>query len=623
MNKNHAERELEGMLAHVDEGSADDVCPSELLERARNNIFLHIDQLVALDAEIRIPARLAHAHEKAVRRNRLRLRRRVIDALVALAGRFKARRAELYVPVGNQTWRAKYAFRATAPLEDVDLKKQSTVGFAIATRKPLLSSDDARDGTGQVVGTYRGAQLVVPVVVSGPGLEERCLGVVRFLAEVTSAFSLEDAGLLSEDVSELAVLLQCLESLKSGDYAHWPFDPDRHGWCADRILKDIIDEFTEAISKTAGRAHLSTTLWHADWDLKEVWARTTTGYFMAYSRDSVPLLRSFTGKVISTSPPGIVSRCGPDEAAFYAKSRAKQMGLAEMASCPVFIPSSGARAMGAVNVYQFEDKEHDQTPDDDTIREFGRLVGQVCGNLERLRLQLINTHLTWRLQRSARLADKVELFGAQFHVLKDALCEYFGASGCTLFIPTESRQHLTIAASTGTWGKNYRCVEGLLVRQASEPSLYPLSEKGVIQYLYSRPGKALILNDVAKLCRLRETVDPELPETVVPRQLEHKTPDTKARRFLGIGIRMFNANWMVARVTRAMDQPPFTPSDAALLEHIASICQHHNLWIRADQIAYGACDNLNTSGDGAKAVAAEEKAARYSEHARSQPCSAY
>lgn len=557
-------------------------CPPRLLRDMAERLQFRLAWFYSKRERIHIPEGLAAAHEIAVRRNRRRLQKTIGDALGKLAQQYRAQHAWVYVSVGRSFWRAMFSFRKRLKNQTISSHARCIISHVIQSRAAYVASDTTHDPIYKSDNPTTRSQIAAPVLVHVQDEPERVIGVVSFESDVAGAFVKEQEQELANDAQEFAVPLLCLEAISSGDFTKWPFNPDRHGWDGDRILKYVCDEFTRVTGSRFSKADLATTVWHVDWECKHLWARATAGYNYDYLRNFKPF-ESFSGDCVQSPPPGEVSRVDSGESSFFDIVEARPMGLTRAMSCPVFDPRSGFTAIGAVNIYQFGNEARDRLPGDVVVQQFAKMVGHVMVNVETLRRSLVSTHLAWQMERSARLADEKEVVAAQFHVLKDALHEYFGANGCSIYVPDAGGAQLTVAATTGTRGRSFRYHEGRWVFCTTLLSAYDLNEKGVMQYLYHHPAKALVLNDITQLAQVRGAIDPELPEAIIAGGMEHLTPDTTARRFLGIGIRLRGRKFMVVRLTRSMDHAPFTNFDARLLESLAILCQHNEFWIPPSQ----------------------------------------
>jgi GAF domain-containing protein len=330
---------------------------------------------------------------------------------------------------------------------------------------------------------------------------------------------------------------------------------------------------------------LSATIWLADWEERLLWAQAPAGYDYEYRRE--PLEGPSVTWLGAESTRGHVERTTPDDPLFKDKVKARKMRMERILSTPIFDDAAATRSIGTLNVCQFRTADptaasnRDALPTDTTVIEFANLVGEATTAFERVREEAACAHLDWKMEVSRFATDASQIPAAQFHVLKEVLRECFAADGCSIFLPDENNEFLDLVSSTGIRGEALVQHEGRWVVRRTEPTRYPLRDadnRSVMQFLFDTPGMALVLNRVSDITRHQWMLAHGLPQEIYRVGMEHITPDVEERRFLGIGIRGEERTWVVVRLVRSTENPPFTVADGRLLEALAGLCNRSGYW---------------------------------------------
>ena len=543
-----------------------------------------------------LPEGLYKVHRRCMKLFRYRQRSLIHVILGELCEKYRAKHGWLFVPDGECSLRAKYAFRSRLRNQRVLLDERSIVSHVYAIERAYVASDTEVDPFYLRRNDATRSQLSAPVIAFGPGQQKRVIGVLDLESDDVGTFSAADAESLEIEAQKLAIPLLSLESLSEDDLTHWPSAPDDKGWVVDGVLKDTCDAFVSSLEGHDHVGDISATVWHVDWETESLWARATSGYDYDYLKRMLQM-KSFTGKSVQ-SDRGIVLRGASTDPEFVERDKAEAMGLSRIASCPIYGVKSGFQSHGAVNVYQFHGNEPDILPSNATILDFSRLVSSLMTEFEAQRAEMACVHLDYKMRLSRQFAESSYLVPAQLHVLRDVLSECLHADGCSIFVSDETQENLNLVSSTGVRDERVERHEGRWVIRRVDPASYPLrdgSRSGLLKYLYWHPGSAIAVNSREHLPIIAKHRGPEFPSRTLLNGMEHLTPDTTDRRFLGIGIRLYEQTRVVVRVVRSTQSAPFTSADAKLLELLSELCRQNEFWAQLPNDGSQPCEAQQTT----------------------------
>lgn len=532
----------------------------------------------------RIPRLVERGHAREVKRVRQALTMRVRDILGEMSERYKSPHAWVFIPDTKGALRSVFSYRSRMRNQRIRMDERAIISQVARTLRAHAAPDTSKDPFYQECMSSTKSELAVPIVNVGPRAERRLLGVVNFESHELGNFTKDMERPAEIDARELTVPLICLQSLHPEDLGRWPFEPKSLGWSADQLLYKLCYQFTRSLGRENPDVDLSATIWLADWEEMLLWALAPAGYDYEYR------LRPLEGPSVTwvgaESPHGCVVRTTPDDPRFKDKEKARRMGMERILSTPIFDDAKAKRAIGTLNVCQFRtigiesESTRDALPSDEMVVEFANLVGAVRMDFERVRENAACAYLDWKMEVSRFATDRSEMPAAQFHILKEVLRECFAADGCSVFLPDENNEYLDLVSSTGIRGEKLMQHEGRFVVRRMDPMRYPLRDanrRSVMQFLFDNPGMAVVLNSVSDISRHR-MLDHGMPEEIYRAGMERLSPDIEERRFLGIGIRGHDRTWVVVRLVRSRENPPFTVADGRLLEALAGLCNRSAYW---------------------------------------------
>lgn len=582
------ERRVEKLLKNlpsVGKPKKERACPGGVLRRIHQRLEDAIRQECEAEAKSfrRVPERMFRAHVNAVERNDRRCDQVVRDLLARLCEKYRVNNGWLFTHETSAKLYAQFAYQSGLLEQRLSLDQRGIISHVYQSQRAHVAEDTSRDPFYVQYLESTRSEIAAPVIVPGPGNQGCVIGVVNLESDEVGWFTAEMRAEFEVDVQEFALPLFLLQSVDKDDVTRWPLPFGPQGWRTETVLKSLCDEFVRHLSEHRKCGSLSATVWYADWHQRAMWALATNGYDYEFLAKTLPL-QSFTGG-IAESDRGFVKQTTPaDEPAFIEKAKAIALGVKRITATPIYSPRGGCCAWGTLNLYQFEETEADRLPDAATVAAFAHLLSCVRERFEELRDQAACIYLDWKMRVSRHFSSANAKPGTLLHVLKDALCEFLAADGCSIFMADETEEALNAVISTGIRDERIEQHEGRWVARQTISADVPLREtdrESVLSFLYRHPGVPLTINAPAELRRSCES----LPEEVSPQQFgggehEHLTPDTAERRFLGIGIRLDERTCIVVRLVRSAKSPRFNDGDERLLLGLAAFCRRQEFWTR-------------------------------------------
>ncbi|MCA9092027.1 MAG: GAF domain-containing protein, partial [Planctomycetaceae bacterium] len=530
-----------------------------------------------------VPERLFRIHKSTVERNDRRCEQVVRDLLGRLCEKYQVRHGWLFTPETPMILRAQFAYRSRLLEQRLRIDQRGIISHVYQSQRAYVAEDTNRDPLYVQFLESTRSEIAAAVVVPGPGHQRRVLGVLNLESDEVGWFTPAMREEFEVDVQEFALPLFLMDSVDDRDVTQWPPCSGPQGWRTESMLKSLCDEFVQYLSEHRKCGSLSATVWFADWRQEVLWALTTNGYDYEFLTQALPM-ESFTGGIAATDR-GFVKQTTPeDEPTFVEKEKARSLGLQRITATPIFTPRGGCRAWGSLNLYQFEIAEPERLPEPATVAAFAHFLASVRERFEELRDQAACIHLDSKMRVSRHLSPCNRGPGALLPVLKDLLCEFLAADGCSIFMADEAEEALNVVTSTGIRDERIELHEGRWVACRAGSDDLPLKDSGresVLSFLYWHPGVALTINAPEEFRRSCES----LPEAVSPQcfgggEREHLTPDSAVRRFLGIGIRLDERTRIVVRLVRSTNSPRFNDGDERLLERLAAFCLQQEFWCR-------------------------------------------
>jgi hypothetical protein len=413
------------------------------------------------------------------------------------------------------------------------------------------------------------------------------------------------------DAKEFAVPLLCLARMTEGSETACPWSPFGTDWSFAGFLTDVCRAAADVMSARDTSAHYSASIWNVDAARQTTWLTATHGYDYEFLTKELGSWESFT-KAISARRVGEchVGVPGPE---FVKLEKAQKAGLSTVLSVPIHISEPQQCAPFVFHLYRFAgwgNGELFQLPEEYHGTELSVMFEEWLINFERLRRDTAKAYLSARMETARKIrnidADSDEaaddwddLHHSQLTTLKTVLVECLQADGCSIFVPDRTGRKLVLVSTTGVvddghfWAENQHAVvvRDTRAKCAAKRRQWPLAkyydleneeDRGLMAFLYENPTAGPL-----RLHTLHEP--PARVGRIVRRRMEHLSPNTRDRRFLGTAITGDDGRVRaVIRLVRPTTRAPFSRFDEELLVDLAALCRDKDFWYgRDDEVATG------------------------------------
>lgn len=255
------------------------------------------------------------------------------------------------------------------------------------TQRPYSAPDVRQDEHYLRIISRTRSEIAAPIMSS----EGLLLAVANIEAHTLGAFN----GSGDHQYSTIEAICRRLAPLIVASRASGKASPPvaldyRCEWRLDEILLAYVSGLRDGIDST----RVDCSVWIADWASDRTYVSATTGYDHEYVAPKSLPLKSFTGHSAAAKR-GFVRRATISEAEdFVRRDKAERMGVIKIMSIPIYADTGeNARALGALNVYSFDETQEVVLPEDETIRQLTAEVGRAAAAYTQAYSSLVREHI--------------------------------------------------------------------------------------------------------------------------------------------------------------------------------------------------------------------------------------